>query len=111
MPVDAGAGGGGGDGGDGGPTCPTYTDADKACVSVADCATVALGCYCGSQPVVGVSKTLSDLANACEADAASQCELGCVSGPGQVAEDGNNNADGGTITVKCDTGKCHTVVE
>lgn len=104
VSADAGAG-------EGGAACPTYTDADKTCVSVADCATVAVGCYCGSQPVVGISTTLSDLANACETDAANHCALGCASGPGQVAEDGKNALDGGKLTVKCDVGRCHTVVE
>ena len=105
-----------GDGGlaDSGFTCGqlggTY-DSVKACATVADCTTVARGCHCGAQPVIGIAKSSASAAQACEAQAASQCALGCANLPGQVAEDGASDVDGGTITVKCDLGKCHTVVQ
>ena len=83
----------------------------KACATVSDCTTVARGCYCGAQPVIGIAKSSSSLAQACESKAASQCGLGCANFPGEVAEDGANNVDGGTITVLCDLGKCHTVLK
>ena len=88
----------------------TYTDATKTCTAVADCGMVARGCYCGSQPVVGVNKAYLAAAQACETKAGMACPLGCVSGPGQVAEDGKLPGDGGVIVVKCALGKCLTVV-
>jgi hypothetical protein len=83
----------------------------KACSTAADCTTVARGCYCGAQPVIGIAKSSAAVAQACESKAANQCALGCASFPGQVAEDGANNGDGGTIIVKCDLSKCHTVLQ
>jgi hypothetical protein len=114
-----GAGGGGTDGGgstdDGGgadgAACPQYKDADKACMTAADCTTVAKGCYCGSQPVIGISKSISALADACETSNAMNCALGCANFPGQIADDGKTTNDGGTITVLCDNMLCHTVVQ
>jgi hypothetical protein len=95
-----------------GASCPmTYSMTDKACATVADCTTVAVGCYCGAQPVIGIAKSISALATACEAESAKTCARGCANSPGQVAEDGQNADDGGTIVVKCDMAQCHTVVE
>jgi hypothetical protein len=96
---------------DGGAACPTYDAADKACTTADDCATVARGCYCGPQPVLGIAKALAAKAATCEADAAAHCALGCANMPGQVAEDGKGNQDGGTIGVVCDQGECKTVLE
>ncbi len=87
-----------------------YDRAAKSCGTVADCAMVARGCYCGSQPVVGVARIFAAAAQACEAKAASSCALGCPNFPGQVAEDGASNLDGGTIQVLCDVGQCRTVL-
>jgi hypothetical protein len=86
-------------------------DGQKACTTVADCTTVARGCHCGAQPVIGIAKSFAAAAQSCETKAASQCALGCPNLPGHVAEDGANDVDGGTITVLCDTGKCHTVLQ
>jgi len=95
-----------------GASCPmTYTTADKACTTVADCTTVAIGCYCGAQPVIGIAKSISALATACELQSGMTCARGCANSPGQVAEDGQNAEDGGTIVVKCDANQCHTVVQ
>ena len=98
---------------DGGLTCgqlgATY-DSVKACTTASDCTTVARGCYCGAQPVIGISKSASAAASACEAMAGSKCALGCPSSPGHVAEDGANDADGGAIEVLCDAKRCHTVL-
>jgi hypothetical protein len=114
---DGGTGGDGGtagDGGtvvDGGAACPQYTAADKACMTPADCTTVAKGCYCGSQPVIGISKSIGAVANECERTNAMNCALGCAISSGQHAEDGNTTDDGGTIAVLCDNMQCHTVVQ
>jgi hypothetical protein len=83
----------------------------KACQSANECTTVARGCYCGAQPVIGIAKTFATAAQACETTAASKCALGCANMPGQTAEDGKNDIDGGTIEVLCDLGKCHTVLQ
>ncbi len=96
---------------DGALVCPAYDDTGKACSTAGDCTTVARGCYCGGQPVIGISKSIGAAAAACESDAAAHCALGCANFPGQVAEDGKNNVDGGTITVLCDNMKCHTVLQ
>jgi hypothetical protein len=88
----------------------TY-DGQKACVTVADCTTVARGCHCGSQPVLGIAKSAAVAAEACEAQVAGACPLHCPVMPGHVAEDGVSDRDGGTITVLCDLGKCHTVLQ
>lgn len=84
---------------------------DKTCVSPSDCTTVARGCYCGQQPVIGVAKSASVAANACETKAGSECGLGCANFPGQVAEDGKSPDDGGTLSVECTANKCTTVVK
>lgn len=108
------ADGGGDEGGtdvDGAAACPAYDDTNKACITAADCTTVARGCYCGGQPVIGISKSIGAIAAACEAEAGAHCGLGCANFPGQVAEDGKNNVDGGTIAVLCDNMKCHTVLQ
>ena len=99
--------------GGGGLTCGQlggdYANA-KACATVADCTTIAKGCYCGAQPIIGIAKTEASAAAACEMKAGSQCALGCANFPGHTAEDGNNDADGGTIDVLCDNNRCHTVL-
>lgn len=99
------------DGGADAASCPAYDDTNKACTTASDCTTVARGCYCGAQPVIGISKSIGAAAATCEANAAAHCALGCANFPGQVAEDGKNNADGGTITVLCDQNRCHTVLQ
>jgi hypothetical protein len=91
--------------------CPTYDGVNKACGTAADCATIARGCYCGAQPVIGIAKQVQAKAMACEADAMAHCALGCPNMPGQQAEDGQNNQDGGAITVLCDQGACRTVLQ
>ena len=83
---------------------------DKTCKTVADCAALRRGCYCGAQPIIGIATSALAAAQACETQAASMCALGCANSPGGVAEDGKNNADGGTIQVMCDVGQCHTVL-
>jgi hypothetical protein len=94
---------------DGSSGC-NYVDGMKRCNTVADCTLIAHACYCGAQPVIGIAKASESSAQVCESQARSHCALGCASFPGQVAEDGANNEDGGTITVLCDSGKCHTVL-
>jgi hypothetical protein len=98
---------------DGGLACGqlggTY-DGVKACNTASDCTTVARSCYCGAQPVIGISKSASAAATACEAMAGSQCALGCANFPGRMAEDGANDGDGGAIEVLCDAKRCHTVL-
>lgn len=87
----------------------TY-DSVKACATASDCTTIAKGCYCGAQPVIGISRTAASAATACEMNAASHCALGCANFPGRVAEDGMNDVDGGAIQVQCDANRCNTVL-
>ncbi len=93
-----------------GPLGGTYTDAHKTCATASDCGMIGRGCYCGSQPILGISKAFLAAADACELKVAKSCALGCPNAPGRVAEDGRNDIDGGTIKVLCDLGKCHTVL-
>jgi hypothetical protein len=83
---------------------------DKTCASASDCTTVARGCYCGAQPVVGIAKSAGAGAQACETKAGMDCPLGCANFPGHVAEDGQNDEDGGAIQVFCDNKQCHTAI-
>ena len=84
---------------------------DKTCATVSDCTTVARGCYCGAQPIVGVAKSAAAAAQACESQAGAMCALCCANFPGRTAEDGKNDVDGGTVQVLCDGNRCHTVVK
>jgi hypothetical protein len=82
-------------------SCPLPVSPDPAaCVHDDDCATVDVGCYCGAQPVDGVAKAFAAASAACEAKSASSCARGCVSFPGQVAQDGRSSSQG-TIMVHC----------
>jgi hypothetical protein len=88
------------------------------CTRDSDCATVAVGCYCGLQPVIGVAVTYAATAATCQAAAADACTLGCTTMPGQSAQDGNPIPQGQTASVRCDlqgamtgtTGICTTFV-
>jgi hypothetical protein len=85
-----------------------------ACQTASDCAIVYGGCYCGSQPAIGVAKKHEAARSACEQQAASTCALGCANSPGHRAQDGNTDLDGGTIAVHCEmdggVGTCLTYV-
>lgn len=77
--------------------------ADLAGCSVdADCATVALGCYCGQQPVNGVARKYAATAATCEETAATKCALGCANQLGEVAQDGASPGTGTVLAVHCD---------
>jgi hypothetical protein len=84
------------------------------CSVDADCATVALGCYCGVQPVNGVARKHATTAQACEETAASMCPLGCPNQPGMVAQDGTKAGVGTILAAHCDhsgaTGICKSFV-
>jgi hypothetical protein len=63
--------------------------ADLAGCSVdADCITVAIGCYCGAQPVNGVALKYAATARSCETTAASTCARGCATQAKVVLQDG-----------------------
>lgn len=86
-----------------------------ACSIDADCATVAVGCYCGAQPMNGVARRYATTAQTCEDAAASTCARGCANEPGLVAQDGNKADVGATVAVRCDhsgstTGTCKSYV-
>lgn len=92
-----------------GPFGGRYTDAQKSCAQASDCAMLRVLCYCGFVPIIGISKANLAEAERCE----DRAQLSCGSCPRSlnwVAEDGRNNVDGGTIEVRCDLGKCHTVI-
>jgi len=115
---DASADGGGADAADASPNDATASDAggcggpyDKTCLTADDCLMVALGCYCGAQPIIGVAKSAQPAAQACETDAGATCTRGCANAPGHVAEDGQNDeGTGRNLEVLCDAGMCHTVL-
>lgn len=86
-----------------------------ACRIDADCATVAVGCYCGAQPMNGVASRYATTAQGCEDAAASTCAIGCANEPGMVAQDGTKVEAGATIAARCDrstgtTGICKSYV-
>lgn len=81
--------------------CPLPPIDTASCASDSDCTTVARGCYCGQQPVNGVSRTYAAAVARCEDEARMHCALGCPIALGQVAQDGRSVTDGGTIAVRC----------
>lgn len=77
--------------------------ADLAGCSIdADCTTVAIGCYCGAQPVNGVASKYAATARGCEDTAASTCALGCATQPKVVTQDGTTADPGTLIGAYCD---------
>jgi hypothetical protein len=77
--------------------------ADLASCSVdADCGTVAIGCYCGAQPVNGVARKYAATAGSCEETAANTCALGCATQPKLVAQDGKMVNAGTVLGAHCD---------
>ena len=64
--------------------------------------TVESGCFCGAEPVTGVSRLRAADAQACEAAAASTCALGCANEPGYRAQDGKHVDAVASILVHCD---------
>jgi hypothetical protein len=83
-------------------SCDTPPSDLAACSSDADCAMVAIGCYCGAQPMNGVAHKYATTAQTCEDAAATACTLGCASETGQVAQDGNKPDATTRIVVRCD---------
>jgi hypothetical protein len=85
-----------------------------ACSADADCTTVALGCYCGTQPVNGVARRYAPTAQACEEQAASACALGCATQLKLLVQDGTQVEPGTIIAARCDhsgaTGVCKSYV-
>jgi hypothetical protein len=81
-----------------------------ACTNATDCGSVALGCYCGQQPVTGVGLKYQAAATSCETAAAASCPLACPVQAGQKADDGKTIPDGTSPTVACDSGMCRTHV-
>lgn len=94
--------------------CPALPANTAACAVDADCATVAIGCFCGAQPVNGVAVDYATEAQACEDAAANKCFRGCLTEFQALAQDGKK-ADRTTIAVRCDhasgaTGTCKSYV-
>jgi hypothetical protein len=81
-----------------------------ACSVDTDCATIAVGCFCGAQPVNGVARRYATTAQTCEETAASTCALGCANQPGMVAQDGTMADASTAFAAHCDhsaaTGVC-----
>jgi len=71
---------------------------------------VAMGCYCGAQPMNGVGRKYATTAQSCQDVAASACALGCPSETGQVAQDGNKPDATTRIVVRCDHATCKSYV-
>jgi hypothetical protein len=94
--------------------CQAPPAALAACSVDADCATVTIGCYCGTQPVNGVARKYSATAQSCEDTAATTCALGCATDMGLMTQDGNKAAAGTLLAARCDhatgTGTCKSYV-
>jgi len=96
---------------DGGACALVGATYDKTCGTAADCLMVAVGCYCGAEPVIGVAKTAQPAAQACESQAEKSCALGCAKTTGHVGEDGQNDeGTGRNLETLCDAGKCYTAL-
>ena len=81
----------------------TSPPADLAGCSVdADCTTVAIGCYCGAQPVNGVARKYAVTAGSCEDTAANTCALGCATRAQVVVQDGTMVNPGTALGARCD---------
>lgn len=84
------------------------------CSADADCGIVAMGCYCGAQPVNGVASKYAAAAQSCQATAASACTLGCANNQGGVTQDGTKVAAGTRTAAHCvvsgGTGVCQSFV-
>jgi hypothetical protein len=96
----------------GGPSSQSYTTL-AVCSGDADCTFVLAGCYCGSQPALGVAKAYAAAAAACQQQSGNLCGLGCANFPGVHTEDNEQSEDGGTVHVRCEkeagpTGFCRT---
>lgn len=72
------------------------------CAVDGDCTTVAIGCYCGAQPVNGVARKYAPTARSCEDTAASTCALGCATQPKLVVQDGAMADPGTLLAAHCD---------
>lgn len=72
------------------------------CTVDADCTTVAMGCYCGAQPVNGVARKYATTARSCEDTAASTCALGCATQPKLLAQDGSMVSPDTVLAARCD---------
>jgi hypothetical protein len=92
-------------------SCPLPESAAD-CARDDECEMVARGCYCGQQPVEGVNRRFAAAAGACQDLARRSCALGCAVFPGRSTQSGQNDADGGTIAVRCErdagAGRCWT---
>ncbi|HEY6178662.1 MAG TPA: hypothetical protein VIX73_29630 [Kofleriaceae bacterium] len=72
------------------------------CAIDGDCTTVAIGCYCGPQPVNGVARKYAVTARGCEDTAASTCALGCATQAKLIAQDGTMVNPGTFVAAFCD---------
>ena len=90
------------DTGDAPTNCPLPPLDYSACTTDSDCAMYAAGCYCGQQPVSGVSVSNLAAVTRCEDFARMHCALGCAVMEGRAAQDGRSVTDGGTIAVRCE---------
>jgi hypothetical protein len=91
-------------------SCATPPADLVACSVNADCATLVVGCYCGSQPVNGVARKYAATAQSCENTAATSCARGCAIQQGMVAQDGTKATASTQFAAHCDhsgaTGVC-----
>lgn len=96
--------------------CPEASvDSIRTCTQDSDCTRLNVGCYCGHQPVVGVSKANESKMKVCEDIRRSACALGCPQATEFEAEDQNVTNDRAKINVIClDVGRsqrtCRTYV-
>jgi hypothetical protein len=82
--------------------CASPPDDLATCSVDTDCTTVAIGCYCGAQPVNGVARKYAVTAGSCEDTAASTCARGCATQAKLVAQDGTMVNPGTALGSYCD---------
>ena len=83
----------------------TIATTAKTCTLASDCKQAVWPTCCGAISEVGLAKSSS-----CTFPPVSCGNLGCSGFTYQLAEDGNNTAQGGTIGLECVSGQCKTVV-
>ena len=83
----------------------TIATTAKTCTLASDCRQVVQPTCCGAISEVGLAKSSS-----CTFPSLSCGNLGCASFTYQLAEDGNNTAQGGSIGLECVSGRCMTFV-
>jgi hypothetical protein len=91
--------------------CPIPGDFN-ACGSDEDCDFSKVGCYCGAQPMLGVSTSVKLLVDLCEQAHANSCAQECLQTPGFVTQSSSQIVQDATgVGVRCAGSLCITYVK